>query len=858
MLARPAHATLARATALAFLATLASTMTPSTSLLTGPQGQLGRDPAPARRSGTQRPPIAKLGTTSAAQFADAVGLAAADVLSIQFNGSSNAAIDVFDAAVGGFPIVGGSYFVMSTGDTASALLPNTDPDTSTELGGLDNSQGNDLVQAVIVLRPPAGATCVAFDFRFLSEEFPEYVGSKYNDAFLAEIGQSTFQIVNNQIIAPNNFAFDALGNVVSINTTFGANAGNAAGTTYDGATPLLTAVSPLERPGADITITLSITDLGDSIYDSTVFLDNLRWFFGLSCLPGADADTDGDDLLDDWETNGIDFDNDGVVDLDLPAMGADPLHKDMFIEIDYMVLSGTGGHTHKPKADALQIAIDTFANAPVANPDGDDGIRLHIDAGSDTIMNPVTNATWGTRTRSDALTHQNNLGTGTNPYDWTEFDGIKGLGAAGSFSIERANVFHYCIFAHNLSSGLGSTSGISRGIPASDFLVTLGGWTGSVGTTNEQAGTLIHEFGHNLSLRHGGNDHANYKPNYLSVMSYFFQTRGLRVGGADGTFDFSRTLLPSLDENALDETVGITSPGTAGYGTRYYSGGVARIADAINGPIDWNADGDGGADASVAIDINNSGARSVLGTSNNWAEIRFDGGAVGHLGEMITLPTFTEPMDIDEPTDELIPTEFAVCIGGPGSVSLAACDPTTYTFAVLNKGFGDDVYSVQATSSAGWADLSGIPTSLALAAGGSTVFSVPVLVPQGTPNGAQDLVVIRLTSTSNPLISDVAETTTVASSIDGDGDGLTDECDDCPDSDLGATIVIDDCDTGVANHWFSEGCSMSDLIAECRASAANHGAFVSCVAHLASSWRNAGLITGQQRGAIVSCAARAH
>lgn len=803
------------------------------------------------------PPVSKVGTTTAAEFADAVGLPAADVVSIGFNGSDSAGIDVFASAVGGFPIVGGSYFVMSTGNTSSALLPNTDPNTSTELGGLNNSQGNDLTQAVLVLHPPAGATCLAFDFRFLSEEFPEFVGSEYNDAFLAEIGQSTFQIVNNQVIAPNNFAFDTLNHVVSINTTFGATAGHAAGTTYDGATPLLTAVTPLENPGSDITITLSITDLGDSIYDSTVFIDNMRWFFGLNCLPGADADSDGDDLLDDWETNGIDFENDGIVDLDLPAMGADPQHKDIFVEVDYMVLAGVGGHTHKPKLDALQIAIDTFNNAPVANPDGVNGIRIHIDAGSDTIMNPVTNATWGTRTRSDVLAHQTNLGTGS--YDWTAFDGIKGVGVGGSLSIQRANVFHYCIFAHNLSSGLGSTSGISRGIPASDFIVSLGGWTGSTGTTNEQAGTFIHELGHNLSLRHGGDDHSNYKPNYLSVMNYFFQTRGLRVGGADGTFDYSRFLLPSLDENALNETTGLSGvAGTAGYGTRFYSSGVSLITNSINGAIDWDNDADGGTEVAVAMDVNNSGVRSVLGTSDNWAEIRFDGGAVGHLGESITLPQTTPSTDIDEPTDLLTPTPFIVCITGPGVVTLAACDPATYSYTLLNKGLEADVYSLSATDSQGWADLSAIPATVALAAGESVTYLVPVLIPQGTVNGTQDLLVISATSTSNPLVGDSIETLTTASSVDSDGDGLTDECDDCPNSDLGTTIVIDDCDSGVPNQLFTEGCTMSDLIAACRASAINHGAFVSCVAHLASSWRDAGLITGAERGAIVSCAARAH
>jgi hypothetical protein len=36
------------------------------------------------------------------------------------------------------------------------------------------------------------------------------------------------------------------------------------------------------------------------------------------------AETDGDGLLDSWETNGLDADGDGTIDVDLPAMGADP------------------------------------------------------------------------------------------------------------------------------------------------------------------------------------------------------------------------------------------------------------------------------------------------------------------------------------------------------------------------------------------------------------------------------------------------------------------------------------------------------------------------------------------------------
>jgi hypothetical protein len=44
---------------------------------------------------------------------------------------------------------------------------------------------------------------------------------------------------------------------------------------------------------------------------------------------------------------------------------------------------------------------------------------------------------------------------------------------------------------------------------------------------NMQASTLMHEFGHNLGLRHGGNEDVNYKPNHYSVMNYMYQFAGL-------------------------------------------------------------------------------------------------------------------------------------------------------------------------------------------------------------------------------------------------------------------------------------------------------------------------------------------
>jgi len=82
--------------------------------------------------------------------------------------------------------------------------------------------------------------------------------------------------------------------------------------------------------------------------------------------------------------------------------------------------------------------------------------------------------------------------------------------------------------------------------------------------------------------------------------------------------------------------------------------------------------------------------------------------------------------------------------------------------------------------------------------------------------------------------------------------------DECPNSDLRATVIIDSCNSEVPNILFPSGCTISDLIRDCAKGAGNHGQFVSCVAHLTRDLRKAGTITGKQKGAIESCAGRAH
>lgn len=95
----------------------------------------------------------------------------------------------------------------------------------------------------------------------------------------------------------------------------------------------------------------------------------MRFFFDITILGGSGS-TDGDGLLNQWESNGLDMDGDGAVDLNLPPWGADPNRKDIFVEVDCLVAVD---HSHCPMQLAMEDVVRAFAEAPVSNPDGTSG-----------------------------------------------------------------------------------------------------------------------------------------------------------------------------------------------------------------------------------------------------------------------------------------------------------------------------------------------------------------------------------------------------------------------------------------------------------------------------------------------------
>ncbi|HEU4855292.1 MAG TPA: hypothetical protein VFS89_08415 [Nitrosospira sp.] len=410
------------------------------------------------------------------------------------------------------------------------------------------------------------------------------------------------------------------------------------------------------KAGNEYSIVLRLETKANGLLGRSDFLSNdLQATFG--CVTAETLDSDGDGLYDQWELSGIDVDGDGNADINLQALGldysgrmmkADPNHKDIFVEVDYFDCTIAGSdcsvgdtHTHLPMNAALDLIRQSFANASLTNPDGNSGINLWVAV-------------------DEGLPHQANCDLDTNC-----FDPIKT--ASFGTSTERMNantiaakklVFHYNLWVHDLSSDLIGTSGRAEGCGrignpergGNDFIVSLGRYTDRMGTPEDQAGTFMHELGHNLGLCHGGGDSKNCKPNYLSTMSYTWQFTGLQPSGI---FDYSRNTLPTLKENNLNENLGIQDGSfITFYGPPDMSGNW-NLGQGT-GPIDWDLDGDPTDNPAVPSDINNLGIKGCRASPNDtlegfddWANLQFNFRDSGSFADGIHPPEVEREMDFE-------------------------------------------------------------------------------------------------------------------------------------------------------------------------------------------------------------------
>ncbi len=324
----------------------------------------------------------------------------------------------------------------------------------------------------------------------------------------------------------------------------------------------------------------------------------------------TDQDTDDDGLRDGDEVWGT------VDGLNLPGMGVDPRRKDLLIEYDWQndnVEPGTCSfHTHKPDVESVDELKAVFAAAPVLNPDGSTGINLIQDYGQGGAFTggnfiDVANAT--IQGAVDEPDFQNNY-------------------KPANFAQNRQGYFHYAIHTHAYTAIPGS---LGQAELYGDDIIVSTGCTWNQGVIRR---ITMHELGHNLGLHHGGDSPCNRKPNYNSVMNYKWLD-GIDTDcdkESDDVVNYSIGVRAVLDENHLDETIGIC-------------GGKA---------IDWN--GDGVLKTDLAKDINaygNSiqqvnecgGILTSLTDHDDWAAITLLGLPPGS-GEPAAQISSCEPLSI--------------------------------------------------------------------------------------------------------------------------------------------------------------------------------------------------------------------
>lgn len=245
-----------------------------------------------------------------------------------------------------------------------------------------------------------------------------------------------------------------------------------------------------------------------------------------------DTDSSSDWFLRDFSTPGgpndvtttTDSDGDGIPDanespdstfagMPLYEWGARPDTRDIFIHVDYMQSLDAG---ITPRQNAMDAVVDAFAS---------ENIHIHIDVGD------LFHKSAGIDPSMHDLSDESHEVPYHKAIEFGEYSGYANIYEYkyNYMPLERKQIFHYAIFANSQNAdGSGGSTGRAE-LNGNDLMITLGNNGLNLSTPkdinlveNWQAGTLMHELGHNLGLEHGGNESENYKPNYFSIMNYLY------------------------------------------------------------------------------------------------------------------------------------------------------------------------------------------------------------------------------------------------------------------------------------------------------------------------------------------------
>ena len=191
------------------------------------------------------------------------------------------------------PTDGPTFALLSTGIAGTPIVTTGATNPGDERGTwFNNKYGNprDSATLTMVLQVPMYMHYFYYDVQFLSAEYPEYVGSKYNDKltitvdspsegsseYIIDVNSGYFVLDSNSIQETgfNIFAQSGKPGDVDLVDTTPRTPGADAGATN--LIPIGGALHPVS-PNEQITVTINIKDVGDNQFDSAAFIDNLRF-----------------------------------------------------------------------------------------------------------------------------------------------------------------------------------------------------------------------------------------------------------------------------------------------------------------------------------------------------------------------------------------------------------------------------------------------------------------------------------------------------------------------------------------------------------------------------------------------------
>jgi len=227
---------------------------------------------------------------------------------------------------------------------------------------------------------------------------------------------------------------------------------------------------------------------------------------GSILVRGTHIDSDEDGLPDHWETSGIDFNQDGTIDLalntimpgDASNLAANPNRKDIYVEMDYMQeTTGANPHTHQPGRrpdNSANLTVDpilqvrtAFSSNPVRNVNGSMGATLHTFMGEavpevfalqflyQTRPNGAMDDFDDLKFGSNGATPGLPCGNGTNHGYFGTMTERGNAGTCLNVLGAKRLVFRYSIFVHRVSLPGNPTNFVSglAEIGGNDFIVSL-------------------------------------------------------------------------------------------------------------------------------------------------------------------------------------------------------------------------------------------------------------------------------------------------------------------------------------------------------------------------------------------------